>query len=108
MPESTSSGRSRRYRWLLCLLLFLITVNNYMDRQVFSIVAPAITTEFNLKASDISLIINAFLITYGIGQVFSGRFIDWIGPRQGFTLSVLVWSLAGIFTSLARSVLAFG
>jgi ACS family hexuronate transporter-like MFS transporter len=39
--------------------------------------------------------------------MFSGRFIDWVGPRQGFTLAVLIWSLAGIFTSFAQSVLAF-
>lgn len=98
---------SPRYRWLLCALLFLITVNNYMDRQMLSIVAPTISTELNLGASDIALIINAFLLTYGIGQMFSGRFMDWIGPRQGFTISVLVWSLAGICTSFARSVLGF-
>jgi len=96
-----------RYRWVLCALLFLITVNNYMDRQLFSIVAPTITTQFSLRASDIALIINAFLLAYGFGQMFSGRFIDWIGPRQGFTLAVLIWSLAGICTSFAQSVLAF-
>lgn len=101
------SAASPTYGWFLCVLLFLITVNNYMDRQLLSIVAPTISTEFNLRASDIAVIINAFLLTYGIGQMFSGRFMDWIGPRQGFTLSVLVWSLAGICTSLARNVLGF-
>lgn len=99
--------RSSRYQWFLCALLFLITLNNYMDRQLLSIVAPTITTELNLNASDIALIIQAFLVTYGIGQIFSGRFMDWIGPRQGFTISVLVWSLAGIFTSLAQGVAGF-
>ena len=108
MSEGTTYfSTSWRYRWFLCFLLFLITVNNYMDRQLLSIVAPVITTDFNLRAADLALIINAFLLTYGIGQMFSGRFMDWIGPRNGFSLSVLIWSLAGIFTSLARSVVAF-
>src|SRR5438876_2976499 len=104
---TTASTTSSRYRWFLCALLFLVTVNNYADRQLLSIVAPAISTEFNLNASDIALIINAFLLAYGIGQMFSGRFMDWIGPRQGFTLAVLVWSLAGVCTSFARSVFSF-
>lgn len=99
--------RSTKYRWLLCALLFLVTVNNYMDRQLLSIVAPTISTEFNLTASDLAIIINAFLLAYGIGQMFSGRFMDWIGPRKGFTLAVLIWSLAGICTSFARSVFGF-
>src|SRR5439155_2891129 len=99
--------RILRYRWLICLLLFLVTVNNYMDRQMLSIVAPTITTQFNLKASDLALIINAFLFTYGSGQLFAGRFMDWVGPRLGFTLSVLVWWLASILTSLSRGVFSF-
>jgi len=104
--EAGKTG-SRKYRWLLCLLLFLISVNNYMDRQLFSIVAPVVTTEFRLSASEIALIINSFLLAYAIGQVFSGRFMDWAGARLGFTLCVMVWSLAGIFTSCARGVLSF-
>jgi ACS family hexuronate transporter-like MFS transporter len=104
-PASTNS---KRYRWIICFLLFLITVNNYMDRQMLSIVVPTISTEFRLTASDIAFIINAFLLMYGIGQVFSGRFMDWIGPRRGFTWSVLLWSLASIFTSVARTAFGFG
>jgi ACS family hexuronate transporter-like MFS transporter len=82
-------------------------MNNYMDRQLLSIVAPTITTEFHLSASDLALIINAFLLAYGVGQLFSGRLMDWIGPRKGFTLSVLVWSMASVCTSLARTVMGF-
>jgi ACS family hexuronate transporter-like MFS transporter len=106
--ETGAYSTSGRYRWLICALLFLITVNNYMDRQMLSIVAPAITAEFHLSASDLALTISAFLATYGLGQFLSGRFMDWIGARWGFTLAVLVWSLASIFTSLARSVAGFG
>lgn len=104
MPASPKRGR---YRWLICVLLFLITVNNYMDRQMISITSPVISEEFELSASDIAVIVNAFLLAYTFGQLFSGRFMDWVGSRNGFTLTVLVWSLAGIFTSLARSVFSF-
>ena len=83
---------SSHYRWFLCALLFLITLNNYMDRQLLSIVAPTISTELHLRASDIALIINAFLLTYGIGQMFSGRFMDWIGnAHHGVVLPYNYW-----------------
>ena len=105
VPASAKLGR---YRWGICVLLLLITVNNYMDRQLISIAFPVIAKEFELSGSDIALIVNAFLLSYTFGQLFSGRFMDWIGSRNGFTLAVLVWSLAGIFTSFARSVFSFG
>src|SRR5438105_1670661 len=37
-----------------------------------------------------------------IGQTFCGRLIDRIGTRRGLTLTVLWYSLASIFTPLAR------
>jgi len=105
--HKADSPTSSIYRWLLCALLFFVTVNNYMDRQLLSIVAPSITKEFHLSASGLALIINAFLLAYGIGQMFSGRLMDRIGARKGFTLAVLVWSTAGVCTSFAHSVLSF-
>jgi MFS transporter, ACS family, hexuronate transporter len=106
--ELVSSPTSKGYRWLICCLLFLVTVNNYMDRQLLSIVAPTITAEFHLRASDLALIVNCFIATYGLGQLFSGRFMDWAGPRLGFSISVLLWSVASICTSMARTVFSFG
>ena len=99
--------RVGRYRWLMCFLLFLITVNNYIDRQAISIVAPVISTEFHLSNSDIAIIVNAFLIAYTVGQLFSGAFMDWVGSRNGYTILVVLWSLAGVLTSLARGLFSF-
>jgi ACS family hexuronate transporter-like MFS transporter len=88
-------------------LLFLISVNNYMDRQMISIVSPVISEEFKLSASGIAIIVNAFLLSYTFGQLFAGRFMDWVGSRNVFAAIVLVWSFTGMLTSLARGVWSF-
>jgi len=36
-----------------------------------------------------------------------GRVMDWLGTRKGFSLAVLVWSVAAMTHALARSVLGF-
>ena len=81
-----------RYRWLICGLLFVITVNNYMDRQMLSIAAPVIAAEYNFTNSDIATIANAFLVAYTVGQLFAGMVVDRIGARRGMTLAVVLWS----------------
>jgi MFS transporter, ACS family, hexuronate transporter len=96
-----------RYRWIICFLLFLITVCSYVNRQLFSLVAPAVAGRYHFTNSDIAIIINAFLIAYTFGQLFSGGILDWIGSRKGFTLAALVWSLTTILTCLARGVWSF-
>lgn len=97
-----------RYRWALCLLLFVITVNNYMDRQMLSIAAPAIIAEYKFSNSDIAVIANAFLFAYTIGQLLAGVFVDRIGARNGMTLAVLMWSSMMLVTPLARGSFQFG
>ena len=96
-----------RYRWLICVLLLLITVNNYMDRQVLSIAAPAISLEYKLNNSDIAIIATAFLLAYAVGQLFSGILVDRLGARTGFSLAVAMWSLTAMVTSVARGVASF-
>jgi MFS transporter, ACS family, hexuronate transporter len=104
--QNGSAGMGH-FRWQICLMLFLVTVSNYIDRQAISIVAPVISSEFHFSNSDLATIVNAFLIAYTFGQFFSGAFMDWVGSRRGFSILVLMWSLASMVTSLARSVFSF-
>lgn len=102
-----SSPGSGRFRWWICLMLFLVTVTNYIDRQAISIVAPVISAEFHFTNSDIAIIVNAFLVAYTFGQLFSGAFMDWVGSKLGLSILVVIWSLASVVTSLARGVFSF-
>jgi ACS family hexuronate transporter-like MFS transporter len=106
-PSAQPSPHVGRYRWLVCFLLFLITVNNYMDRQMLSIAAPAIAAEYKFNNADIALIANAFLIAYTGGQLLAGMFVDRIGARNGMTLAVFVWSCMTLLMPLGRSVVQF-
>ncbi len=96
-----------RYRWLICLLLFLITVNNYMDRQMLSIAAPILAAEYGFSNADIAWMANAFLMSYTVGQLLAGPFVDRVGARRGLTVAVLIWSVVTGLTALGRSVFQF-
>jgi len=93
-------------RWGILLLLFFSTVINYLDRQVFSVLAPQIKTSLLLTDSGYALIINLFNIGTILGLLFSGPFMDRFGSRLGFTVAILVWSVAGGATALAPSLAA--
>jgi len=93
-------------RWGILLLLFFSTVINYLDRQVFSVLAPEIKKSLLLTDSGYALIINLFNIGTILGLFFSGPFMDRFGSRLGFTVAIIVWSVAGGATALAPSLLA--
>ena len=95
------------YRWTICALLFAATTINYIDRSVLGILAPSLGTEFGWSESDYATIVSSFSLAYGIGLLTMGRVMDWIGTRRGFSLSLVVWSLAAMGHALARTVGGF-
>src|ERR1017187_2668090 len=82
----SSPARVGNFRWLICGMLFVVTVSNYIDRQAISIIAPVVSAQFHLTNSDIAMIVSAFLIAYTFGQSFAGIFMDWIGSKRGFSI----------------------
>ena len=105
MPDPSAS--IPRLRWSICGLLFFATTINYMDRQVIALLKPLLQAQLGWTEIAYSNIVFAFQAAYAIGLLSMGRLIDRLGTRKGFSLAVLVWSLAAIAHALARSVLEF-
>ena len=101
-------GKIKNYRWIIVTLLFMGTVINYLDRQIIGLLKPTLETEFSWTETDFGKIMSAFSFAYAIGLLVSGRFIDKVGTRMGYSVAVVVWSLAGMFHALAKTVTGFG
>src|SRR5690349_4027760 len=97
-------------RWTICAMLFVATTINYMDRQVLSILKPALggsvlhlqpllsgwpTIESSIRLTDVQYgnILAAFQIAYALGVVFAGRLVDQMGCRAGYPIVTGLWSL---------------
>jgi MFS transporter, ACS family, hexuronate transporter len=96
----------RGLRWWIAGLIFLATLINFVNRLTISVLAPVITTQLHLSASQFAGVTNAFLIAYTISQGLSGRMYDRIGVKRGFTVSIVVWSLASMAHAFARGLVS--
>src|SRR2546423_1924709 len=94
----------RGLRWWIISLIFLATVINYIDRQTIAILSTVIRTDLHLSTEKYALINAWFLLAYTLSQSLSGKLYDRVGTRRGFSLSIVVWSLAAMATSLARGI----
>jgi ACS family hexuronate transporter-like MFS transporter len=99
--------RTGYFRWTICALLFFAATVNYIDRQVISILKPTLQTQFHWSEIDYGWIVFYFQTAYAIGMLVVGRLIDWLGTRRGFSLSVLVWTLAAMAHALTSSFFGF-
>ena len=107
---SDGSFKMPGLRWLIIGLVFFATLINYVDRLTVSVLAPLITKDLNLSNTEFGGIATWFLLAYTISQSLSGKLYDRIGIKKGFTVSIIVWSLAAIshaFASGLRSLSVF-
>jgi ACS family hexuronate transporter-like MFS transporter len=95
------------YRWVICALLFFATTINYVDRGVLGVLAPDLQTEIGWTDTEYGDINAAFSAAYAIGFVIVGRFIDRVGTRIGYAVSLIAWSLAAAGHALARTATGF-
>jgi ACS family hexuronate transporter-like MFS transporter len=97
----------RNLRWWIGGMLFLSTIINYIDRQTLSLLAPFLKLEYHWTNTDYANILIGFRIGYSLGQTILGRMIDRIGTRRGLSITVVIYSLVAIATSLARGFYSF-
>src|SRR5205085_8691403 len=96
------------YRWVICALLFFATTVNYVDRAVFGVLGPTLQKELHWTPTQFGDINAMFTLAYAIGFLFVGWMIDRLGTRLGYTISLVVWSVAAAGHALAKSATGFG
>lgn len=96
-----------KYRWTICGLLFFATTINYIDRSVISFLKGTFTDIFKWNDGDYANVELGFKISYALGLLLAGRFIDKIGTKAGYAISLIIWSLASMGHAFARTVAGF-
>ena len=92
--------RNRR-RLFVFTLLFLLTLINYVDRQLLPIAQMPIKHEFGLDAAMMGILLSAHLWAYVLCLLPWGVLIDRLGTRVTNALSILIWSIAVLLAGVA-------
>ncbi|MEO7119991.1 MAG: MFS transporter, partial [Ginsengibacter sp.] len=118
MPEIISDGslstatagineKVGKYRWTICSLLFFATTINYLDRSVISLLKNNLEVIFKWTESDYADLVMIFQLSYAVGMLLAGRFIDKVGTKIGYAVSLALWSFASMGHALVRSTVGF-
>jgi len=97
-----------KYRWTICSLIFFATTINYLDRAVISLLKSTLTAEMHWNDGDYANVEIAFKISYAIGLLLAGKFIDSIGTKKGYAWATGLWSISAVAHAFANSVFGFG
>lgn len=93
-----------RYRWELLLWLWLAFFFNQADRQVFSVVLPAVRTELGLSYVQLGLIASVFTAALAVMAPVAGFLGDLRSRKRIVILALLGWSAATLCTGFATGL----
>lgn len=107
MNSQDNRMKMTNYRWTICLMLFIATTINYMDRQVLSLTwKDFIAPEFNWTDANYGTIAGFFSILYSISMLFVGKFVDKIGTKKGYLWAIGIWSVGACLHTFCGIVTA--
>jgi len=92
--SAVKAGHSgTRVRYLILLMLFVVTTVNYAHRATLSIAAPAIAKDLGLNSAAMGWLLSAFGWAYVVGQLPAGWLLDRFGSKKIYGLSLFFWSV---------------
>jgi ACS family glucarate transporter-like MFS transporter len=98
-----TAERKTYVRWLIVVVLFVVTAVNYADRATISLAGPVVSKQLGLDAKDMGFIFSAFGWAYVLAQLPGGWLLDRFGSKLVYALSIFTWS---IFTA-AQGLVGF-
>ena len=95
---------SNRYRNYVLMMLTLVYVFNFVDRQLIVILQESIKKDLNLSDSQLGLLSGfTFAIFYVTLGIPIARFADKTNRKNTVTASLCLWSAMTAFSGLARN-----
>ncbi|MES2856612.1 MAG: MFS transporter [Bdellovibrionota bacterium] len=90
-------------RWIALFSLTTLNILNYIDRNIFSALAPAIQREFSFTDTQLGLLGSGFIFAYTFVSPVFGTIGDRGNRSRTMAGGVILWSAATAWTGLTTS-----
>lgn len=90
--------------WFFVSLVTMAIAISYFDRQALPVAIAAIERTIPISDARFAELQAAFLATYALLYAGGGRFLDFVGTRVGFAISMAWWSIACALHGLAHGL----
>src|SRR3954462_5773038 len=95
-----------RIRYLLIMLIFVVSAVVYIDRSNISIAGTYLAADYNISKVQLGWVFSAFLLGYAAFQIPAGSVAGKPGPRKTLTYALVWWSALSVVTALVPSDMA--
>src|SRR4051812_36734937 len=95
--------RSERRRWIALGVLCLGQLMMVLDATIVNVALPSIQRELHFTQSNLTWVVNGYLITFGGLLLLAGRMGDLVGRKKVFLTGLTAFTIASVACGLAPS-----
>lgn len=86
--------------WALSIGFFMILV----DATIVSVATPAIMEDLGADVASVVWVTSAYLLAYAVPLLVTGRLGDRFGPKQVYSVGLVIFTLASLWCGLTANV----
>lgn len=96
------------YAWYVVVVLLLVYINSFADRQILSLLVSPIKADLGLSDTDMGFLMGiAFALFYSIAGIPLGRLADSVSRRWLIGVGQVFWSIASASCGLVQNFWQF-
>jgi EmrB/QacA subfamily drug resistance transporter len=103
LPLPIRSESSDRRRWITLVIVCMAQLMIVLDVTIVNVALPAIQGDLGFSQSNLTWIVNGFLITFGSLLLLAGRLGDLLGRKRVFLAGLVVFTAASLLCGIAPS-----
>lgn len=105
MPNSSTlpSGTTDRRRWIALVVVCLAMLMNALDSSIVNVALPSIQKSLNFSPSNLTWVVDSYLIAFGSFLLLAGRLGDLLGRKKVFLSGVALFTASSLACAVATS-----
>jgi ACS family glucarate transporter-like MFS transporter len=95
-----------RVRYMLIMLIFVVSAVVYIDRSNMSIAGLYLAKDYGIGKIQLGWLQSAFLLGYAFFQIPAGWVVGKLGPHKTLSIGLIWWSLLTVATAIVPPTMA--
>jgi EmrB/QacA subfamily drug resistance transporter len=100
--QSESERKRERRRWIALAVLCLGQLMMVLDATIVNVALPSIQRELHFSQSNLTWVINGYLVTFGGFLLLAGRVGDLVGRKKVFLVGLVMFTAASVLCGVAQ------
>jgi EmrB/QacA subfamily drug resistance transporter len=101
--QTAPSGTTDTRRWIALIVVCMAMLMSALDSSIVNVALPSIQRQLHFSQSNLTWVVDAYLIAFGSFLLLAGRLGDLLGRKKVFLSGVALFTVSSLVCALSQS-----